>query len=197
MTGQWVRPKKVPRKKEPTERIEALVPMLNYLGGRSPSPSKKATPKTPAQPPLAQDPILRSMQRAQAQRNERPTSSHSRNAPEHQIIVEEHIYADDDEDYEDDYHHTRSPPTTRIHPRPALPPPPRHLPIPKPKPRVPSYERPVTRTITKQQPVAPRRVPSFHNYRAQHERMVAARWESATTPLDLSSSAVARPRYRY
>ena len=190
----WVRPRHP--KKEPVDPVEAYLPMLSFFGGRRPPARPKSKPKAKQRVALSRDPILRSLQQAQALHVEEPTISYSHKAPTRQSH-EEHLVHEDDhelnlenESEPEEYHARMTQRSVRqlmrepSPPPPPPPPPPAQSRIIRTKPRAPSYDRPVPQPIVKDRP-SPTRVPPSRRNREESTRVISSRWVSATTPLDL------------
>lgn len=180
----WVRPKHPPPRKSKADPVETLVPMLSYFSNRRVNPRPSSPTKhISLAVPISRDPIIRSLQQAQAQHAEEP------------IIVYE------EEDEESEYqpqprpipHHRQLrveqerskrhiPQMVTQHRRkPSPPPPPR---IVRQQPRVPSHERPrPAETVQEKVFPQPTRYPPYNEQVSS--RAMSARWASATTPLDL------------
>lgn len=177
----WVRPKH-PKPKPKADAVDTLAPMLSYFSNRrfSPrhsSPTKYVSPVAP----LSRDPILRSLQQAQAIHAEEPITDDEHEESEDQSERPHscHLKAPDERKMKQPTqravtHHQREPP-------PPPPPPPQ---IVRQQPRIASYERPRPVTTVRDK-ILPRSVPLPSYTDRVFPRAVSARWASATTPLDL------------
>ncbi|KAI4198270.1 MAG: hypothetical protein LQ346_002810 [Caloplaca aetnensis] len=192
----WVRPKNPPPKPK-GDPVDTLVPLLSYISNRrinsrSRSPTKHLPPP-PSQIPISRDPILRSLQQAQAQ------AHHAEAEPI--IVYEEEEDEDEEPDYQSQRHstHHRSSRADRSYKQPSQhvvrhyerkpalappPPPPSPPKIVRQQPRVPSYERSRPAEIVRERVISQPLPYSTYTQRAT-SRAVSARWASATTPLDL------------
>ncbi|KAG8531850.1 uncharacterized protein KY384_003486 [Bacidia gigantensis] len=192
--GAWVRPKH-PKKPEPVSPTEALLPMLNWIGGRTPrsrstSPTKNARPPQPLQQRhVSNDPILQSLQKAQAQQEARPVSQGSHQTRVSQPRSRHQEYAIEvDEDLESEYIEEIVPEPPVI--RRVVAPQPRAVPaastVRRPAART-SYERPAPR----REPLVREREPMtrmspwerLQEDRRRRRGSISSAWEDAITPL--------------
>ncbi|KAL9045247.1 MAG: hypothetical protein Q9214_001683 [Letrouitia sp. 1 TL-2023] len=183
----WVRPKHKPKPKDPAE---SLIPMLSYFSGtprhnlRPISTSPKALP--PAAP-VSHDPILRSIQQAQAlQHQESATDHQRRQAPDNQPRRQKHLYQPALRDEEEIYEYLSE--QHELTPHQKAPSPSRDI-SPR-RSRVPSYERarppPAMAEGRHKYTSTLRHQPYVPSSSARvSARMTSSRWASATTPLDI------------
>ena len=185
----WVRPKH-PKRKEPVDPAQSLVPLLSFFSGRRSTSPTKPKSKPPAQPQhlisreiVSRDPILRDLLQAQAAHEERPTTSHSHKTP-HSQPSRRHAHHRE-LDHEEEIYCERVIQRPRIQyersPSPLpLPPPKRRV---RPEPRVASYERPKPRPMVRERHVSRYR-PSSSDSEAEPEPYwaVSSRFARSATP---------------
>ncbi len=191
----WVRPKHQPkRKQEPAEAAESLVPILNFFSGRRSTSPTKSKPKPLDSRAVSHDPILLSLQHAQAHNQERPSTSHSHKTekPQVQELVphpQEIVYVQEARS------HPVPPPKAPRYEYDSSPPPPpspprrpksrdtSYSPPRRPKPRDTSYERPMPRAVAKARHV-PRHQPFQHYEEEEPYWAVSSKFARATAPLN-------------
>jgi len=178
----WVRPKHQPkRKQEPVDPAESLVPILNFFSGRRSSSPTKPKPKPLDSRAVCHDPILLSLQHAQANTQERPTTSHSHKTAKSQVqeLVphpQEIVYVREDRSHPV---LPRKAPRYECDSSPSPPPsPPRRS-----KNRDTSYERPMPKAVAQARHV-PRHQPFQHYKEEEPYWAVSSKFARATAPLN-------------
>lgn len=180
----WVRPKHPPKSKSKADPVETLVPMLSYfsnrrVGPRPTSPSKQLSPVAP----VPRDPILRSLQQAQAIHAEAPIIVYEDSDSDDQSLeqpsqrLHRRKVRDEPEHPAQSVQHR----TTRYERRPSPPPPPR---VVCQQPRVASYERSRPVKVVRERVIS-QPVPYPAYTERVSSRAISARWASATTPLEI------------
>ncbi|KAL8747992.1 MAG: hypothetical protein Q9190_000204 [Brigantiaea leucoxantha] len=181
----WVRPRH-PKKKEPVDPTESLVPILSFFSGQrhisQPSPPKII------QKPL-QDPILQNLRQAQIANNKNTVESRSRKTASRKPRTEPRQDEESDEGWDDCDEESAQRTVSRHHakilsspPPPPQPAPPAARPRPRPRPVV--YEHPVPMPVARDRYV-PYAVPVPLFPKVEASRALSSRWASATTPLNL------------
>jgi len=178
----WVRPKNQPkRKQEPVDPTESLVPILNFFSGRRSSSPTKPKPKPLDSRAVSHDPILSSLQHAQANTQERPTTSHSHKTSEPQSQELDPHPREIAYVRENRCHPVlpRKMPRYESDSSPSPPPsPPR-----RPKLRITSYERPMPKAVMKARHT-PRHQPFEHYEDEEPYWAVSSKFARAKAPLN-------------